>query len=1613
MSGKIIEADGHLNKSIIKEYIEFGCERQLFWNMAQGDTRWMIPARNPKRTNGMVRKPELLLQMGKDYEQDVYARLLNSPLDVRCSQGSHDRIVTHSIDRDAMLALHNDLRHSTSECLVLLEHEWATPERLLRWILDLGDEEAIPIANPSKYCRPDVMVFFDREGLADRSLAGDGTIDAVAASDPRVAIRMLDVKHTNPEDIGKKQFIELLFYAHSMAIYLEEQELTDSFFVSLDGCGIWPVLNLNRIRLRELDDLYGIIVEMGWDNHAHLFSQAVSVIRELRGATPLAVEDVDLVIQPACARCRYVEDCKSSLGWSEDLKDLSDVDVRLLPGTSSSTAEQLRDLQIDTIKQLENRVDELELDTIIPSPLYAERELLKLKSKAMVAGEPVLPDNTRGERRHLSVALPQYSGVVLTFNAEADPTNDCVFSFGGHLDIRCHDDAAYADWHDTWWKAWKGALKKYRRHRDVRADRVLETIVNPELIDHFVAQGDGLTRDQIVTRIQARINLFVELLWSMNRRGKLEIIDDHEHQERLLVRYSYAFVSQGLEPRQERALANEMVRQFQAMISVSAIYEELVGEVAPSDFDPNKTWVRAPQSAIFYWSRDQLEHMQSLMERHLTELMTDPEICVEFNELLQLINPAESGVQRDYLHKKLYDLRVFVETCVGMPQIINYTWHEIASSELTYNPKFSSKYWAPNFNYMDFLAWHEYLESQDASEAKPLLDETGRKSMVIAQLARLFQGRARHHKILPGISRPVPTHHIPWRAGLVRPEYHFLGRVWALYSKLTASVQAQQALSTRLDYPDYAIGKLAAATVTDLVGREDANGNQKFRFTLSGVSSNMKLSEGDYVLLVHEDDRDSQINSYAGENVIIDEMVWQPKQLRYVIHAHARNNKHPYFSDEPRGDGDWYLYPTASDHWSNKLFEGARDSVFRRFDLGTSWLGTRAAYLLDLLPADQAVPTRAEGYDFSMAELYALAPQLLPHAEPEPDDVPLQTTCYPAPDPSQRRAIKTALASTVSCIQGPPGTGKSQTIAALIDEYLERNQDRPVKILVASFSYVPLQVVAEKVCEHVDANGGPTRAAQTQKIFLRSQSRDPFDLPGVHDLYRSGNALFLDGKKLARSRDKTLKDGYRRLEDELDESFIVFGPAQQLFYLGQPSQSKSMFYDFLHTDFAFDLIIVDEASQMPVDQALTSLCLVRRGTASLDLPGQYAGKDHIENRAHLEQMSIASMRDHEDNPLDAERLTRVVIVGDHNQLPPVQPVEVSEKLRPILGSMFEYYVRYQGVPSQQLSVNYRSRPEIVGYTRHLGLYQEEIEAYHSGANAYKPLPPVPGTVDDWMHEILNDTRVVSALVHDQQYETAISPLEATLVAQLVEAYFLQMKIEDATQEREFWREHIGIVAPHNAQGRLIIRSISERMSTPEGATTHLDGAELEELLRATIYTVEKFQGSARTFIIASMGISARDQLSAEETFIYDMNRLNVLTSRAKQKMLMICSREFLEYTPRHREVVAAAARSRDYAMIYCNCHLGVSLKDGGGRHRFVELRWHDPSKRLATVPRPLLDARDVRRSSAKPANEYTTAQEQKLRAALAALGIDYDTLPPQQLATFAAQVLNMQQRYSD
>ena len=86
-------------------------------------------------------------------------------------------------------------------------------------------------------------------------------------------------------------------------------------------------------------------------------------------------------------------------------------------------------------------------------------------------------------------------------------------------------------------------------------------------------------------------------------------------------------------------------------------------------------------------------------------------------------------------------------------------------------------------------------------------------------------------------------------------------------------------------------------------------------------------------------------------------------------------------------------------------------------------------------------------------------------------------------------------------------------------------------------------------------------------------------------------SLVLNDEKLPLSKVKGEKR-WMRLDDHVDESFILFANAHQLFHLGEPSKSKSMQYNLLSNDFGFDLIIVDEASQLPANYMLASLALV-------------------------------------------------------------------------------------------------------------------------------------------------------------------------------------------------------------------------------------------------------------------------------------------------------------------------------------------------------------------------------------------------------------------------------------
>ncbi len=1509
---------GKLSKQVFRQFVEFECDRQLFWLLGREDGRWMVDPRAPAPRDEQRSKPEVAAELGKAYEQRVY-QFLGRLDGTQADTDPRGNVVESTLDAELMADLFDDLRAGAlPDRICLLEHQWETPPSFLERIFGLSAGEEVPVQQWSGHMRPDIILLEQGEGEA-RALRPDGEVESLREGHGRIGLQLLDIKHTSEQGVGKRQFVELIFYAHGLSCWLREQGLEDRYYVAVDGHGIVPQRDMTRLLITGVDDLKKLRVPLIWEEAAHTFEVTRARLQHLRSRSPSRVAAVSVNIQPACGRCDFLEDCKRSLGMDEGKEaPPGSWDLRLIPYTSRSISEQLRERGFRTVGDVAAGLDTLELGET-PEPLYPERPLLALKARALLAGEATYPDPDGAvDQRHLSIAIPQFSNLALVFDVESDPTNDVVFGVAFDLDISVVQSSPLASLHEGWWVAWRDTLGRSERVEDMDLEAI-EGLLDWKALGG--AADEGADDEELRRRVRQSVRDFGRSLWALDRHfGGFEITLTGEDLRGCTLSaarasFRYAYINMGLEPNHEEVLASRTVEVLYHVLQVCNGIEALIqvqGQWGPMGLS----------FGGFYWSAEQMQNIQDMLERHLPFLINGEVVRAQFASLVAWLTPSDSGVAHFHQHKKLFNLRTFVETCMGLPHVINYTWHEMAAAD--YGVTFDGRFWPKHFNYMDFSAWHDYLQELDtaakAAQVQRIQTELLLKVGAIGRLRRDHQRRARSRDLLAK-ARQKPISASQMNRGMPDGRFHPLARFWALFSKLNGTIAELEAEAARTNYPAWSIGKLAAGEVTGLQGHSEDGKKGYFDFTLRGLSSNMAVHEESWVYLLPEGFRDSLVWELECAKVTIDQLTWDAAGRCYQVRARFGGSKeHPWFSltPEQRRAEAWFLYPQASDNWSGRLFQN-KDSLLGRDHLGISWLGRRLAYQWGIGDSHQ-IPTPTS-LRFGRPEVYVFAPEMLPRGDAGP--MP-SVTLSPGPDASQREAIELALGSTISCIMGPPGTGKSQTIATLIEAFL-RSRSGPSRVLVTTFSYAAMRVVLDKVRASRLEDGSPGAAASATLVLARSSGRDRVEpepgLCDVRDLVLGTDGATLDDEKVKLSP-------RRRLDDQLGASFILFSNAYGLHRLGTRSSSPKLKYKYLQNDFGFDLIIVDEASQMPADHFLAAAALVHGGEIELAFRRAPSGEG-IRSSRTLEDMSPAAAQ-------STEGFTKVVIVGDHNQLPPVQAVKPPRNLRPFLGSLFSYFVEGHGVPFHQLRVNYRSRPEIVAYTDRLNLY-EGLTAFR-GAHPYPALPAAP-SASSWVGQLLDDKLAVGALIHERRFETAVSPLEAALTCDLVEGFFRQLAVSSAEEEMHFWREHVGIVAPHNAQGRLITRRIFDRLTDGPSPLTHLSAGELMASLRNTIYSVEKFQGSDRTFIIGSVGVSSRDQLGAEEEFIYDLNRFNVLTSRARQKMLLICSRNYLDFIPRDRDVMGYAARVRDFAMSWCDQSLAIEIQDSEGHTDAVELRW--------------------------------------------------------------------------
>ncbi|MDT3329448.1 AAA domain-containing protein [Microbacterium sp. KSW-18] len=332
----------------------------------------------------------------------------------------------------------------------------------------------------------------------------------------------------------------------------------------------------------------------------------------------------------------------------------------------------------------------------------------------------------------------------------------------------------------------------------------------------------------------------------------------------------------------------------------------------------------------------------------------------------------------------------------------------------------------------------------------------------------------------------------------------------------------------------------------------------------------------------------------------------------------------------------------------------------------------------------------------------------------------------------------------------------------------------------------------------------------------------------------------------------------------------------------------------------FDVIIIDEAGQLDVGHAL------------LLLSGASPG-------------------------------AQLIVAGDHLQLAPIHAAEPPLGLENKVGSIYNYLLLDQGVPQEKLLVNYRSNSTIVELGKLAG-YPDALHAHSPNLRIqYRDDVDLAGVrdsleVSSHLLEAADPSRVAVALTYVEGVSGQWNDFESATVAGLVRWYRATLSrglsTADASPmtEEYFWTQAIGIVSLHRAQRSRIIELLRAAFVTDtsdERVPGWIDGA---------VDTVERFQGQERDVIIATYAVGDPDTVAEEEDFLHNLNRFNVLATRARAKLIVLASREIIQHTSNDLETIRTSEMLKDFVDVFCADEIAIRLPSPTGDVD-VECRW--------------------------------------------------------------------------
>ena len=462
---------------------------------------------------------------------------------------------------------------------------------------------------------------------------------------------------------------------------------------------------------------------------------------------------------------------------------------------------------------------------------------------------------------------------------------------------------------------------------------------------------------------------------------------------------------------------------------------------------------------------------------------------------------------------------------------------------------------------------------------------------------------------------------------------------------------------------------------------------------------------------------------------------------------------------------------------------------------------------------------------------------------------------FPWLNPTQERAVNEVLwAKDVAIVHGPPGTGKTTTLVEAINETLMRES----QVLVCAQSNMAVDWISEKLVDrgiNVLRIGNPTRVNDKMLGFTYERRFESHpDYPQLWAIRKAIRELRSNRKKGSESfHQKMDRLRSRAAEIEIRINAELFGEARVIACTLVGSAHR------LLEGMKFGTLFIDEAAQ-----ALEAACWI-------------------------------PMR----------RASRVILAGDHCQLPPT--VKSIAALRAGLGkTLMERIAENKPEVVTLLKIQYRMNEDIMRFSSDW-FYGGQVESapqikYRSILDFDHPITWIDTSNEenqitiegeDAPEDSASTSSSVSAANQNSELNFKeqfvgesfgrINKAEAELTLLTLAEYFTKISKRRVLEERI----DVGIISPYRAQVQYLKKLIKKyEFFKP-----------YRRLI--SVNTVDGFQGQERDVILISL---VRSNDEGQIGFLKDLRRMNVAMTRARMKLIILGNKDTMTKHPFYKKL---------------------------------------------------------------------------------------------------------------